>query len=229
MSFGQIAVGTSVGALNAAHVAAHAHRSVREVVDGGLALWREVRFRDILEPLFSMAEAGKALRYGGQVLGVRGVRLDSLLDPVPLREFVAQRIPFDQLKDNVENGAFEAVGVAATSALTSRTVVFHAGGGSPRWDDARGIDYVKTALSEEHVLASAAIPTVFPPVHVEAPRGARGWYFDGGTRLNTPIKPALKLGARRVIVIGLNSSAAAPARLASEHKPDALEGSGQLL
>src|SRR5437016_6264891 len=62
-----------------------------------------------------------------------------------------------------------------------------------------------------------------------SPWQRRGWYFDGGTRLNTPIKPALRLGARRVIVIGLNSSAAAPARLASEHKPDALEGSGQLL
>jgi len=225
----RITVGTSVGALNTAYVAANAHRPVGEVVDGGLALWREARYGDLLRPLFSVAEAGKALRYGGQVLGIHGLRLDSLLDPVPLRKFVAQRIAFEQLQGNVESGAVEAVGVAATSALTSRTVVFHAGGGSPRRDDARGIDYVKTALNEEHVLASAAIPTVFPPVHVETPRRARGWYFDGGTRLNTPTKPALRLGARRVIVIGLNSSAAAPARLASEHKPDALEGSGQLL
>jgi NTE family protein len=55
------------------------------------------------------------------------------------------------------------------------------------------------------VLASAAIPAAFPAVEVSDPPGARGWYFDGGTRLNTPIKPALKLGATHLIVIALHS------------------------
>ena len=59
----------------------------------------------------------------------------------------------------------------------------------------------------------AAIPTVFPAVHVDAPRAARGWYFDGGTRLNTPVKPALAFGAARVVVLALDSLAPArPAR-----------------
>ena len=94
------------------------------MVAGGLALWREARYRDVLEPLFSVAEAGKALRYGGQVLGIHGLRLDSLLDPVPLRELVAQRIAFDQLQDNVESGALGAVGsrpVDITAFLTPLT------------------------------------------------------------------------------------------------------------
>src|SRR5205823_1026797 len=101
-------------------------------------------------------------------------------------------------------------------------------GGSPPTDDKRGIDYVATPLREPHLLASAAIPTLFPAVEVREPEAARGWYFDGGTRLNTPIKPALKLGAERVVIVALNSIAPPPA-VGSRRQPDALEGAGQLL
>ena len=66
----------------------------------------------------------------------------------------------------------------------------------------------------------------FPAVHVEEPEQARGWYFDGGTRLNTPIKPALKLEAQRLIVIGLNSVSPAPK---SRKRPDLFDGSSQIV
>jgi NTE family protein len=69
------------------------------------------------------------------------------------------------------------------------------------------IDYVRTRLEDDHIRASAAIPILFPPVRVEHPREARGWYFDGGTRLNTPIKPALDLGAEKLIVVATDSVA----------------------
>ena len=62
-------------------------------------------------------------------------------------------------------------------------------------------------MSGEHVRASAAIPVLFPTVEITAPRSARGHYIDGGTRLNSPIKPALHLGADRVIVVGLEAFA----------------------
>src|SRR5919202_4994765 len=117
-----------------------------------------------------------------------------------------------------------ASSVTTTSALSSRTVVFHAGGPNPERDRIRQIDYVETPLVPEHVLASGAIPGLFPAVHVPAPEHARGWYFDGGTRLNTPIKPALELGADRIVVIGLNSVARGPDELAGDDKPDVFEG-----
>jgi NTE family protein len=79
------------------------------------------------------------------------------------------------------------------------------------------------------VLASAAIPAIFPAVRVNRPQAARGWYFDGGTRLNTPIKPALQFGATRVVAVALNSLAPGPPQLAGEERPDALEGAGQIL
>src|SRR5204862_3860032 len=122
------------------------------------------------------------------------------------------------------------VAVTATSAYSGRTVVFHAGGGTPPPDPVRQIDYVDTELRPEHVRASGAIPVIFPPVHVAVPERARGWYYDGGTRLNTPIKPALALGAERVVVIGLNSIARAPGdRLAAELRPNLFEGAAQIV
>ena len=66
----------------------------------------------------------------------------------------------------------------------------------------------------------------FPAVEIGRPEEAAGWYFDGGTRLNTPIKPALKLGADRVIVLGLNSVAPAPN---SPERPDLFDGATQII
>jgi NTE family protein len=86
-------------------------------------------------------------------------------------------------------------------------------------------------------MASAAIPTVFPAVPVEdrAPE-IDGWYFDGGTRLNTPIKPALKLNAKRLIIVALNSPwLANPAgkvthKFASRDKgPAAVDGAASII
>jgi NTE family protein len=146
-----------------------------------------------------------------------------------MRTTVRERLDFAQIEGNVAAGRLDAVGVVATSALTGRSVVFHTGLQSPPRDDSRGIDYVATPLTEEHVLASASIPAAFPAVHVDRPEPARGWYYDGGTRLNTPIKPALALGADRVIVIALSSPAPGPPGLAGDDQPDVLAGIGQIL
>lgn len=234
----RVLVGTSVGALNAAYLAGTAERPADEVVARGLAVWEGIRFEQVLEHLGSPGALRRLVRYVGQFLGVPGARLEALLDPAPLRGTLAELVPFDAIERNVMTGALHAAAVVATSALTSRSVVFHRGGAPPARDDRRGIDYVEALLSEQHVRASAAIPGAFPAVHVDAPELARGWYVDGGTRLNTPIKPALELGAKRVVVIALNALGAPPAGagggadpppLAGEDRPDALEGAAQLV
>ena len=225
----RILIGTSVGALNVSFLAANAHLPTSELIAAALAIWRSVTWREFAGRILS---AGSLLRlggYAGEVLGVPGARLESLLDPEPLRATLREQVDFEQLEDNVKAGRLDAAGVVATSALTSRSVVFHSGVVSPPPDHRRGIDYVATRLGEEHVLASAAIPVIFPAVEVKRPEVARGWYFDGGTRLNTPIKPALEFGAGRVVVIALNSLDPGPPQLAGEERPDALEGAGQIL
>jgi NTE family protein len=225
----RIVVGTSVGAFNAAFFAANAHRPAADALTDGIGVWKELGWTDTLSPLVSGSGDAGFRRVLGQVLGVRRPRVHSLLDPGPLEKTLARIVSFDQIARNVADGALDSVAVATTSALTGRTVVFHQGGESPPHDSVRQIDYVATPLGSSHVRASGAIPALFPAVHVNTPARARGWYFDGGTRLNTPIKPALELGADRVVVIGLNSIAPGPEELAGPRRPDVYEGSALVM
>jgi NTE family protein len=224
-----IVVGTSVGAFNAAFLAATAHRPADEALAGGIGWWRELGWTDSLTPVGSRGHDAGLRRLAGQLLGVRRPRVHALLDPSPLETTLARIVSFDQIARNAADGLLDSVAVTTTSALTGRTVVFHAGGESPPHDAVRQIDYVSTPLDSSHVRASGAIPGLFPAVHVSSPQRARGWYYDGGTRLNTPIKPALELGADRVVVIGLNSIAPGPDELAGPRRPDVYEGSALVM
>jgi NTE family protein len=224
-----VLVGTSVGAFNCAYLAARAHVPAQQLVDEALPLWSSFRHRDVLAPIASGSALGRTALYVRQLLGLGGPRIDALLDPEPLPRTLARIVSFGEIRDNVDARRV-TLAVTATSAYSGRTVVFHAGGGAPPPDPVRQIDYVDTDLRPEHVRASGAIPVIFPPVHVPIPERARGWYYDGGTRLNTPIKPAVALGADRLVVIGLNSTARVSGdRLADERRPNLFEGAAQIV
>ena len=222
-----VIVGTSVGALNATYIAANAGEDVERLVADGARLWREIAFRDVLAPFVSPGELNELVRLAASFFWA-GVAPYTLLDPEPLTVTLSRLIAFEDIHRNVADPSvgLRACAVVATAAHTNRTVVFHDGGPSVPSDERQGIDYIPTEISADHVRASAAIPVAFPAVEVRCPNDAAGWYFDGGTRLNTPIKPALKLGADRVIVLGLNSVAAAPK---SPVRPDLFDGATQII
>ncbi|MGA2927836.1 MAG: patatin-like phospholipase family protein, partial [Solirubrobacteraceae bacterium] len=203
-----VIVGTSAGALISGYLAANWHRPVEDAIDDGLRFWRELQFGDVLAPLMAPGGAARFLRYVGEFLPVNSLHAPSILNPEPLAQTLDKLVDFDQLSENIRAQQL-AVGIVATPAHGNRSVVFHQGG-TPRHreDPLRGIEYVATPkLAAEHILASSAIPALFPAVRVTEPEPAAGWYYDGAPRLNTPIKPALWLGAKRVIVIALNSVA----------------------
>jgi NTE family protein len=224
-----VIVGTSAGALISAYLAANWQRSVEETIESGLRFWRELRFGDVLAPLMAPGGAARFMRYVGEFLPVRTLHAPSILHPTPLVQTLARLVDFDRLGENTREGR-PALGVVATPAYSNRSVVFHQGGTARHHEDPlRGIEYVATpTLCAEHLLASSAIPALFPAVRVTTPERAAGWYFDGGPRLNTPIKPALWLGAKRVIVIALNS--VAPSRTPPpDQQPDFYVGAAHLL
>ena len=224
----RVIVGTSAGALISAYLAANWHRSTAEAIDDGLSFWRDLRFGDVFAPLVGLGGAARFMRYVGEFLPVSSLHSPSVLDPEPLERTLGRIVDFDQLAENISEQRI-ALGVVATPAHSNRSVVFHQGGAPRHHDDPlRGIEYVATPVAAEHILASSAIPALFPSVRVRTPEQAAGWYFDGGPRLNTPIKPALWMGADRVIVVALNS--VAPSRTAPpDDQPDFYVGAAHLL
>jgi NTE family protein len=132
-------------------------------------------------------------------------------------------VNWDNLHDRVERGIVPTVGAAVT-ARDGRTVVFlhrhdrlgslsaqsnletrYFDGNRDRYfvDASRDIYYVDTnGLVAEHVLASSAIPAAFPAQPITQPARWAGWYYDGGVRLNTPLKPALELGLKHLVIVG---------------------------
>jgi NTE family protein len=202
--FPKVVVGTSVGALQAAYFGANAQLGPERAMDAVVDLWSTVEPGQVIRPLRSGIV--RAFRYGLSLARIHEEAVYEILDPTPLRETLEDRVDFEQLHANV-GGAIDTVAVVATASATSRSVVFLEGKGEEQRDNRRGIDYFPTRLQLDHVLASAAIPLAFPAVAIPegfSPPG-QTWYFDGGTRLNTAIKPVLTLGADRVIVIALNS------------------------
>jgi NTE family protein len=223
----RVIVGTSVGALNGAYLGANAQRPFSEAVDGVIDLWRTMEYGDVLRPLLSVGEVSRLVRYFADVVGLPLPDVPALLDTTPLAATLERLISFEQLARNVDAGTLSSAAVVATSYENSRSVVFHDGGPAPAADAARAIDYAATALSAVHVRASAAIPALFEAVEVTEPPAAAGWYGDGGTRLNAPLAPVLALGAKRVVVIALNSSRTPTDVLAG--RPDVVDGVAQLL
>ncbi|GAA4491589.1 patatin-like phospholipase family protein [Rhodococcus olei] len=201
-------VGTSAGAINATIFAALSHLPPDEQAQQALQIWRNITVSDVFRsPITGFP--GIAGRFAGQLLQVPGVRLTNLLDTDPLRRTVQRAIDWGQLRTNTTNGRC-SLAVVATSGADDRTVVFVDRAGTtpvPPPDDERPIHYVAAQIMPEHVLASSAIPIVFPPVYVSKPETCEGWYLDGGIRLNAPLKPALALGADAIALVATHPEA----------------------
>jgi NTE family protein len=196
-------IGTSAGAINACLFAANAHLVAKEQAENVLEVWRGIELGDVFRPVLRAA-IGTALSWTGQFVGWPGARLTGLLDTAPLRATADRVLDWTQLRANLDAGTPRYLAVTATSGRTGRSAVFVDGptGSSdlPR-EDTRPIDYVSTRIEGEHVLASSAIPVLFPPVEVTEPEAFRDWYSDGGLRLNAPLKPAVALGADALVVV----------------------------
>ncbi|MBW3608934.1 MAG: patatin-like phospholipase family protein [Actinobacteria bacterium] len=225
-----VLVGTSVGALTATYLASMAHRPAAEAAGGLVELWEQVTQDRVIRPILRHQSPRTVLRYLAEVVGIPNVRLTSLLDPEPLRGTVDSWLDWRAVHDNVAAGTVGALAIVATSADTERAVVFVEGREQQQVADATLVDYVAGPLTVDHVLASAAIPVAFPAVHVERADRRGGWYYDGGTRLNTPVKPALDLGVDRVVVVTTHAPFRPECQEGEAHRaPDFAEGAFELV
>ncbi|MBL8983941.1 MAG: patatin-like phospholipase family protein [Gemmatimonadetes bacterium] len=197
-----VLVGVSAGALNTVHLASH-QGTFLEAMEDLVALWLSLTpdrvFRVDMATLAStVIRSGLRLVGGG-----RGhpERLRGMVDTAPLREFLEHaltRAPdgtIPGIEDNITRGRLAAVALSATSYTTSQSVTWVQGRNIELWERAQRRSE-RAQITIDHVMASAALPLLFPATQV-----GNEWFGDGGIRLAAPISPAIHLGASRIITI----------------------------
>ena len=193
--------GTSVGAINVSYLAATAERPEHQSTELCDA-WRSLQ----VEELFSL-RGRDMLRAAAQLLGRNPpppppgtYRYGGLLETSGLERFVLRAIPWQGIRRNLKAGILDAISISATHVGTGHTVVFIESRESiPRaWSKDPFVRHRGAAIGPRHALASAAIPMLFPAVKI-----GRSFYVDGGLRQNTPMSPAIRLGADRLLVVTL--------------------------
>jgi NTE family protein len=203
-----IVSGTSVGAIHAAYVAASSGLPPAERARNLVETWRNMRFENVLHlswrdfvgiPLRSLGLARPRLRGGAGGDESRG----GLVDIGPLEELVRTRIPWARLRANLKDGRPSVLATAVTEVNSGLIRVFLDGPGADTtpWLYDPHVDATCVSITDLHVRASAAIPFLFPAVLID-----RRYYVDGGLRLNTPLSPAVRLQADKILVIGLKKA-----------------------
>ncbi|MEM8487359.1 MAG: patatin-like phospholipase family protein [Bacteroidota bacterium] len=124
-----------------------------------------------------------------------------LLDPGPLREFLCEKFQTDAsgsltgVTENVASGKIKAFAVTSTNYMTGQTTTFVQGADIEQWVRPSRVG-VATQITVDHIMASAALPLIFPAVLIDG-----AWHGDGGVRLTNPLSPAITMGADRIMVI----------------------------
>lgn len=224
----QVLSGSSAGSINVTYLASHAHdfaRAARALLD----LWagiepRQVFHTDVPTLAKTAAEWITDLGFGGMVGAGRG---RALLETGPLAELLRRHFDRKGLERALERELVHGIGVTATSYESGLAVTFFEGAGTiAPWNRVTRLG-VRARLGVEHIMASSAIPIFFPAVPIDGQ-----WYADGSIRLATPLSPAVRMGAEKIMAIAVRPSREAapplsPAALPTY--PTAAEAAGVLL
>ena len=195
--------GTSAGAINGSGLAAGSD-DFASATTFVAQLWAGIRPSDVFScNVLSQASNSLTwimdLSFGG-ILG--GGHAHSLLDATPLRHFLSERLDFSRIQENIKRGHLFALAVSATNYSTGKSYLFIQGKkGHPMWNRSRRVT-LATKITVEHICASAAIPLVFSPVRLRTP-GGTAFFGDGCVRLQQPLSPVIRLGAKKLLAIGV--------------------------
>ena len=197
--------GTSAGAINSVVLASKARR-YRVAAAELERVWGNFRsaqvFRtDSLAMLKSSVHWLASIVLGGFLVGTPR----SLLDNSPLRALLSRNIRFPRIQASIDVGHLHAVAITAAGYGSSRSTSFYqATVGTRSWARTRR-NGVRQPLHLDHLMASIAVPMIFPPVSID------GEFFgDGAMRQATPLSPAIHLGADRILVIGVRDETGHP-------------------
>jgi NTE family protein len=210
--------GTSAGAINAAFLASNADRydlAIEELV----GVWRNFQVEQVYRSdVLGMIRSGArwlSLLSLGWLIAQKKLRPKSLLNNDPLSELLAQRIDLQRLPTLLDQGHLKALAITASSYSTGEHVTFY--------DSCQAVTpWVRNqrlaqrcSLSHEHLLASSAIPFIFPAMRLDGPQG-HAFFGDGSMRQTAPISPAIHLGASKILVVGAGRMLEPPKKNDSE-------------
>ena len=214
--------GASAGAINGSALAAGSDNFalVTKVI---ARLWSELRPSDIFRcDVFSQTRNSLTwildLSFGG-VIG--GGNAHSLLDATPLRHFLSTHLNCDRIQENIKRGHLYALAISATNYSSGKGYLFIQGAkGHPMWNRSRRVT-LATKITVEHICASAAIPLIFQPVTLKTARGT-AFFGDGCIRLQQPLSPVIRLGAKKILAIGVRGESLEHQEEAADEKDPSL-------
>lgn len=194
-------VGVSAGAINAAYLAAEAD-DIDRATEKMCAMWRKLTSEDVFRTDSITVgrtawRLARAVSLGGFSSKLRPRKL-GLLDVEPLRELLAENIRFSRISQNIEADHLHSLAVSATDYSTSIGVTFFMGAKDLKeWKRVQRLG-IRQEISVDHVMASASIPLFFPPWPID-----NRHYGDGCLRNTAPLSPARRIGASKILVIGV--------------------------
>lgn len=194
--------GVSAGAINAAALASH-HGTFLQAVDELSQLWGYLTVDQVFRA-DTRSLAMNSLRWlrqlGSGGMGTRKSQVRGLVDTQPLREYLTEAMhaidgELTGVRYNLEHGRLKALAISTTSYSHGTSVTWLQGRNIEPWARPQRVTEC-TKITIEHIMASSALPLLFPAVQL-----GNAWYGDGGIRLTAPLSPALHLGARRIMAI----------------------------
>jgi NTE family protein len=196
----QVISGASSGALNAVLLASNAMQ-FREGVRRLNGIWENFHVDKVFKT--DVWTAVKSGFHWAVTFGTAGVvkwQPKSVLDNSPLREMLERHIRFARIQQAIDSGVLRAVSVTASGYTSGTSVTFYQGiQGLVPWKRTRRLGRPEE-LTLDHLMASAAIPWLFPAVKLH-----NEYYGDGSMRQTAPLSPALHMGANRLLIIGVRS------------------------
>jgi len=217
-----ILCGTSAGAINAATLAVYAD-NFDAAVSNLLEVWENMHVRVVYraDPV-SVAKTGA--RWLAAMMLLSRSSPVSLLDNAPLGEMLSRNLDFGRIQQNIDDGRLYAVSITCSGYSSGQSVSFYQGGpGVVAWERSQRTGCAMP-LRVEHLMASSALPFIFPAVKLN-----REYFGDGTMRQIAPISPALHLGADRILVIGTGRQVSDPARVRTQVYPTIAQIAGHAL
>lgn len=218
----KVICGTSAGAINAVSMACYAscfHLGVKKTE----WVWKNFETSQVYESSWTGVLGHLLQNYLSKFRKSQIDRPTSLLNNAPLVELLSELVDYKRIDRNILSDHLHAISVNASSYSDGDSISFFQSSLNDEWQRAKRKG-VKTILTTKHLLASAAIPLVFPSVKI-----GEEFFGDGSIHQLSPLSPAIHLGADRILIIGVEQPKEDKYYGNSEFHPDSATITGHLL